>query len=207
MKKLRFICGILLAGMLIHSSAFAQQNDIKELEIGASAPMLEQPVLDVSGEMLTMKETAKENGLLVIFSCNTCPWVDRWEDRYPVVSELASDNEIGMIALNSNEDYRERGDSMEDMIKRAEKADYDFPYALDEDHKIADAFGASKTPHVFLFNSDMKLVYVGAIDDNARSAEGVEEFYLKNAIEQLTSGEEITKAKTRSLGCTIKRVD
>ncbi len=207
MKFLQSVSAVFIIGIMFSTVAVSQQPEIQELAIGSDAPMLDQTVKDVSGEDLNLRGVAKENGLLVVFSCNTCPWVDRWEDRYPVVSKLARENEIGMIALNSNEDYRERGDGMEDMVKRADKADYDFPYALDKDHKIADAFGASKTPHVFLFNSEMKLVYVGAIDDNARSAEDVEEFYIKNAIEQLVSGEEITQANTRSLGCTIKRVD
>jgi len=123
-----------------------------------------------------------------------------------MVSNIASENEVGMIALNPNEDYRDRGDGMDDMIKRAKKMNYDFPYTLDKDHEIADAFGATRTPHVYLFNADMKLVYVGAIDDNARDANSVDSFYLKDAIEQMTAGKKVTVPATKSLGCTIKRV-
>jgi peroxiredoxin len=190
--------------ILMASSVVAQQQ--KELTIGSAAPMLDQQVQDISGRTLTLNSVAKQNGLLVIFSCNTCPWVMRWEDRYPVVSQLARENNIGMIALNPNEAYRNRGDGMEDMIKHARKANYDFPYALDKDHKIADAFGATRTPHVYLFNSDLELIYVGAIDDNANDADAVQEFYLKDAIEQMRAGEDLSKSKTKSLGCTIKRV-
>ncbi|MBO6621507.1 MAG: redoxin domain-containing protein [Balneola sp.] len=181
-------------------------QQMEQLAIGSDAPLADRSMQTVSGEDITLDSAVKANGLVVIFSCNTCPWVDRWEDRYPVVSEIASKNEVGMIALNSNESYRERGDGMKDMIQRAKKMKYDFPYALDKDHKIADAFGATRTPHVYLFDADMKLVYVGAIDDNARDANAVESFYLKDAIEQMVKGEEITQPQTRSLGCTIKRV-
>ncbi len=178
----------------------------KELAIGSTLPMPDHKMEDVSGRSLTLGEAADQNGLLVIFSSNTCPWVMRWESRYLELSTIAKENEIGIIALNSNEEYRDRGDAMDDMIKLARKADYDFPYALDKDHEIADAFGASRTPHVFLFNEELKLVYAGAIDDNSRSASAVKEHYLKDAIEQLIAGEEVTRTKTESLGCTVKRV-
>ena len=95
---------------------------------------------------------------------------------------------------------------MEDMILHAEKAGYNLPYVLDKNHRVADAFGASRTPHVYLFNAEDKLVYVGAIDDNANSAADVEEFYLEDAIEQLSAGQAITRSSTKSIGCTIKRL-
>jgi len=175
------------------------------IELGDKAPMLDQPVQDVSGKMLTLQDVAGENGLLVIFSCNTCPWVSKWEDRYNPIADQAKQAGIGTIALNPNERIRDRGESLEDMKARAQKQNYDFYYALDKDHKIADAFGASRTPHVFLFDKDMTLVYMGAIDDNANSAENVEEPYLSNAIEALVNGQPISTSSTRSLGCTIKR--
>ena len=161
---------------------------------------------DISGRNLTLNGVKGDNGLLVVFSCNTCPWVIKWEDRYPVVQEIAAANDIGMILLNPNEDYRDKGDGMDDMILHAEKAGYDLPYVLDKNHRVADAFGASRTPHVYLFDSEDKLVYVGAIDDNANSAADVEEFYIKDAIEQLSAGQPITTASTKSIGCTIKRL-
>jgi hypothetical protein len=161
---------------------------------------------DISGRMLSLDEVAGNNGLLVVFSCNTCPWVMKWEDRYPMLSEMAEANGIGMIAVNPNEDYRDKGDGMDDMIKHAKKSGYDFPYVVDKNHKLADAFGATRTPHVYLFNGDMELVYVGAIDDNANDAAAVKTFYVKDAMEQMLSGDAIATPSTKSLGCSIKRV-
>lgn len=178
---------------------------IEELDIGKKAPMTDVEVKDVSGEMMTLQEVAQENGLLVIFSCNTCPWVKQWEDRYNPIANLAEENHVGMIALNPNTDYRDRGDGFEDMKQRAEEKNYQFPYALDENNKLADAYGATRTPHVFLFNSDMELVYRGAIDDNAKSAENVDKHYLRDAIKELSAGKVISTKTTKSLGCTIKR--
>jgi DNA-binding ferritin-like protein (Dps family) len=182
----------------------AEEFKDAELAIGAKAPMADVEVKDVSGKMLTLKDVARENGLLVNFSCNTCPWVAAWEDRYNPIAQLAKENGVGVIALNPNAAYREKGESFEDMQQRAEKSDYQFYYALDEGAKFADAFGATRTPHIYLFNSEMELVYRGAIDDNAKSAEDVENPYLKNAIKNLAKGNKIDPQTTKSLGCTIK---
>ncbi len=186
-------------------SSLAAQ-DIQQLPLGSTLPLGNVQMEDVSGRNFTLDGVKGEKGLLVIFSCNTCPWVVKWEDRYPVVQELAEANDIGMILINPNEDYRDKGDGMQDMILYAEKAGYTLPYVLDKNHRMADAFGASRTPHVYLFDSEDKLVYVGAIDDNANSAADVEEFYIKDAIEQLSAGQPITTASTKSIGCTIKRL-
>ncbi len=195
---------IALIGLVSGTSIVAQ--DIQQLPLGSTLPLGDVQMEDISGRNLSLNEVKGDNGLLVIFSCNTCPWVIKWEDRYPVVQELATVNDIGIILLNPNEDYRDKGDGMEDMILHAEKAGYNLPYVLDKNHRVADAFGASRTPHVYLFNAEDKLVYVGAIDDNANSAADVEEFYLEDAIEQLSAGQAITRSTTKSIGCTIKRL-
>ncbi|MFN1833709.1 thioredoxin family protein [Balneola sp. MJW-20] len=203
MNKLKKI--IILPLLLLMSAATAQ--NVKVLKLGDSAPLTDLKVSDVSGRSLSLAEAAGNNGLMVVFSCNTCPWVAKWEDRYNGLAELASQNGIGMIALNPNERIRNRGESMDDMKKRAQKSGYNFSYALDKDHKLADAFGATRTPEVFLFNGDMKLVYHGAIDDNANDANAVESKYAADAITMMIAGSAITDPETRSLGCTIKRVE
>jgi thioredoxin-related protein len=175
------------------------------LPLGSDLPMGDHSMDDVSGRSLTLNSASKANGLLVIFSCNTCPWVARWEDRYTDIAQIAQFNNVGMIAINSNEAYRNRGDGMDEMIRYANKANYNFPYVLDRNHEVADAFGATNTPHVFLFNADRKLIYTGSIDDNANRAEAVTQYFLKDAIEQMVAGEQILKATTKTLGCSIKR--
>ena len=146
-----------------------------------------------------------KNGLLVIFSCNTCPWVINWEDRYNELHDLARKNDVGMIVVNSNEAQRGEEDSFEAMATHAKENNYSFPYVVDTNSELADAFGATRTPHVYLFDKDMKLVYRGAIDDNAKDKSAVAKPYLKSAIENMTNGKLIDPATTRSLGCTIKR--
>lgn len=207
MKKATFKVSVLLAliaGVVTWAFYPVEAPTTEELAIGSKAPMTDVEVQDVSGEMLTLAEVAGENGLLVNFSCNTCPWVEAWEDRYNPIAQLAEENGIGVIALNPNAAIRNNGESMEDMQQRAEQKNYDFYYALDENAQLAEAFGATRTPHIYLFNSDMELVYRGAIDDNAKSAEDVQEPYLENAINNLAAGNEIEPKTTKSLGCTIK---
>ena len=116
---------IALIGLLSATSIVAQ--DIQQLPLGSTLPLGDVQMEDISGRNLSLNEVKGDNGLLVIFSCNTCPWVIKWEDRYPLVQELATVNDIGIILLNPNEDYRDKGDGMEDMILHAEKAGYKSP--------------------------------------------------------------------------------
>ena len=203
-QRLWYVIPIILGMSLLAFLPMKREKASDELEIGAKAPLADLKVEDVSGKMLTLQEVANQKGLLVNFTCNTCPWVARWEDRYNPIARLAEENNIGVIMLNPNSGYRNRGESMKDMQERAKKSNYQFYYALDKNSKLAKAFGATHTPHIFLFNSDMKLVYRGTIDDNASSAKDVEQPYLKNAIKALGAGEEINPKTTKSLGCTIK---
>lgn len=202
MKQIKITYALLIV-LVCSQTVMGYQT--RQLSIGSKAPMIDQKVADVSGRNLTLNEVTQENGLLVVFSCNTCPWVTKWEDRYSQVSSYTKSNKIGMIALNPNEAYRQRGDGMDEMVKRVRKAAYDFPYALDKDHLIADAFGVTRTPQVYLFNNNLELVYVGAIDDNADNSDFVKESYLMNAIDQMIAGESIIRNSTKAIGCTIKR--
>ncbi|MEL7834711.1 thioredoxin family protein [Fodinibius sp. Rm-B-1B1-1] len=204
--KLHKILYVILTTVAVGLAAFMPVEDksADRLEIGAQAPLTDVEVTDVSGKVLTLDEVAEKNGLLVNFSCNTCPWVKAWEDRYNPIADLAEENDIGVIALNPNAAIRDGGESMEDMKARAEASGYSFYYALDEGAKLAEAFGATRTPDIFLFNGDMELVYTGAIDDDAKSAENVEQHYLKDAINNLVAGNKINPTTTKALGCTIK---
>src|SRR5690606_27534076 len=100
---------------------------------------------------------------------------------------------------------RDGVDSYEAMKKHADSKGYNFHYVVDEDSRIANAFGGQTTPHAFLFNSDMELVYKGAVDDNYKSVNDVKQAYLKDAIESVANGGEIAVAETKPIGCSIKR--
>lgn len=178
-----------------------------EITIGQQMPMMALDMVDVSGAEYTLRGLHQENGLLVIFSCNTCPFVLQWEDRYNDLYDLCKKNKIGMVLVNSNEAKRPGDDSMENMKEKAEAEGYKMPYILDEDHILADAFGARTTPHVFLFNRDANLAYRGAIDDNSEDASAVSEHYLMDAIKDMVANKPISPEVTKSIGCSIKRTN
>jgi peroxiredoxin len=201
MLPTRTTTGLLALAALV-LAAFTVPAD--KLSIGSAAPMTDVEMTDTEGKTHTLASAAKENGLLVMFTCNTCPWVKAWEDRYNAVAQKAAKHDIGMIGINSNAAIRDDGESMADMRARAEDKGYQFPYVLDEGAKMASAFGATKTPDLFLFNGDMELVYRGAIDDSPRDASAVEKRYILTAMEALANGEEVEPTVTKSIGCTIK---
>lgn len=178
---------------------------IKQLQIGDKAPKTDIVMKGVNGYDTSIKNEAKKNGVMVIFSCNTCPYVLAWENRYNLLAANSEANQIGFIVINSNEAQRNGVDSYEAMEKKAKDFDYKFPYVVDTNHEIADAFGATKTPDVFLFNSDMELVYKGAIDDNQDMA-NVDHTYLANAAVHMVQGKVIDPTETKAVGCTIKRL-
>ncbi len=175
-----------------------------ELSLGSYMPETDHELYDISGSKLTLNDIKGSSGTLVIFSCNTCPWVIRWEDRYVSIAEKYVPKGIGMIAVNSNSARFKGDDSMKKMVKHAKDNGYNFPYAQDPDSKLAKAFGARKTPHVYLFDGKNRLVYTGAIDDNARNAELVDENFLANAIDQMLNGQLIKKPISKAIGCSIK---
>tara|TARA_B110000881_G_C18418673_1_gene434797 strand:- start:423 stop:821 length:399 start_codon:yes stop_codon:yes gene_type:complete len=129
-----------------------------------------------------------------------------WEDRYKLLEEKCRDSEIGMVYINSNQAKRNGDDSVEKMKNHSKEMGYTFPYLIDKNSEIANAFGAKTTPHIFLFNKGKKLVYKGAIDDNYKSANEVTENYLLDALENAGNQLAISIKETKAVGCSIKRV-
>jgi peroxiredoxin len=177
------------------------------LPIGADIPNPDLTMKDVSGKDITLKSSLQKNGLLVMFSCNTCPYVIKNQERTLRVTKSAEANDMGVVLINSNEGGRDGGDSYEAMKDYAKKQAYTFSYVVDTDSKMADAFDANRTPECFLFNKEGKLVYHGAIDDNPTNARAVTRNHLDIAMEELVAGKDIAVKETRSVGCGIKRKD
>ena len=192
--------------VIISCEGQVQEGSANLLQIDETAPMIKHNMKDISGVKVNLASLKRDNGLVVVFSCNTCPFVIAWEDRYNVVADLCNQSTIGMVAINSNEAKRDGDDSMEAMISHAKEKGYNFKYTVDTNSELAKAFGATKTPQVFLFDKDLKLVYTGAIDDNLKNAEKVEHFYLQDAINNMMSGNKIDPNVTKALGCSIKKV-
>lgn len=156
------------------------------------------------GSTVSIGEVKGNKGTLVIFTCNHCPFVIAWQDRMVELSNSYGKKGIGVIFINSNDPKVNAGDGYEDMQKIAKKNGYQFPYAVDENSQIARHFGAKKTPDIFLFDANGKLVYHGAVDDNGRKPDQVKKTYLKDALDALLGGKEIAVKETKAVGCSIK---
>ena len=209
LRKLTFAA--LFGGLMFALSAPLSAQD--ELAIGDKAPLTEFKMTNIDGQDWSLVDLAGENGTLVIFTCNTCPFVvgregrsEGWEGRYNEVIAFARENGIGSVLVNSNEAKRKGDDSLEEMKQHAREAGYIAPYVVDAGHKLADGFGARTTPHIYLFDGDFRLVYRGSIDDSVNSAADVKERYLEDAITKMVDGKKVKPAITKAIGCSIKRM-
>ena len=177
------------------------------LPIGSAIPHADKKMKSVSGKETSFKESAGRNGLLVMFSCNTCPVVGKYQSRTLELGRYAASKDIGFVLLNANEATRDDGESYADMQAYAKEQGYVFNYLIDDHSAMADAFGASRTPEVFLFDKNSLLVYHGAIDDNPNSSGSVSRKHAQVAIDELIAGKDVSTKQTRSVGCGIKRIE
>jgi len=198
MKKLLLLC---MLAILVTAFGIRPEG----LPIGAAIPKTDVKMKDVSGAIITLSDARMPNGLLVMFSCNTCPYVIKNQGRTKAICAFAKDKDLGVIVLNSNEGGRHNGESFADMQTYAKQQSYSWYYALDSENELADAFGATRTPECFLFDKNGKLVYHGAIDDSPADITEVKRNYLKLAITDMTQGNDISVKESRSVGCSIRR--
>ena len=197
----------MIAAIAILSVASAFKPVVNpELEIGKAIPGTSIKMMDISGKEITLADVKGENGLLVMFSCNTCPYVKLSESRIKESAALAKKNKVGVILVNSNEAQRSDEDSFEAMKKYAAAQGYTFKYVVDKNSELANAFGATRTPHCFLFDKK-GLVYRGAIDDNIKDAKEAKEHYLNDAINAVGTGGQVKVNSSKSVGCSIKRLE
>jgi len=194
---------IIIAAFAFSLMAF-RNND--PLPIGSALPKADLKLKDVSGKQITFQQLNKKNGLLVMFSCNTCPYVIKNQERTKTICSYAQKMDMGVIILNSNAANRNDEDSFEAMKAYAKDQQYQWSYAVDENNVLADVFGANRTPECYLFNKELKLVYHGAIDNNPSDEGSVSRKHLQIAIDELVAGKNVSVKETRSVGCGIKRV-
>jgi thioredoxin-related protein len=183
-----------------------------QLRVKDKAPMQLIDMKSVNGNMYSLNSLKKDKGLIVIFSCNSCPFVvgsddfPGWEMQYDSLYQEALANNIGFVLVNSNEGKRAQVDSYEEMIKHAKEQKYSMPYVLDEQAALANAFGAKTTPHVYFFDQKLTLIYTGSIDNSWDKGRKTDQTYLFNAIKAQGKGKKIKPNTTEPKGCGIKRV-
>lgn len=210
MKKTRILGWSAL--LLIFVAAFAmgfkaatEHNSDKGYEVGDMAA--DFSLKNVDGTMVSLSDFDSAKGFLVIFTCNTCPYAQAYEDRIIALDAKYKPQGVPVIAINPNDPNAKPGDSFAKMKERAAKKGFTFPYLLDEGQKVYPQYGATRTPHVFLLEktaSGNMVKYIGAIDDNYQDASQVDEKFVENAVNAMLAGSEINPKTTKAIGCGIQ---
>ena len=171
------------------------------MKLGDPAPSFALPGVD--GSEHTLDDYAAADVLVLIQSCNHCPYVLAWEGRMAAIQRDYADRGVRIVTVNSNDAGRYPEDSFAEMQRHAKEGEFPFDYLHDESQSLVQTLGAEHTPEVFLFDRDRRLVYHGAIDDN-REETGVRRHYLREALDATLSGREPPVAETQAVGCTVK---
>lgn len=172
------------------------------MRIGDPAPDFSLPAVD--GKTYRLADFASKPILIVVFSCNHCPYVQAYEDRLIAVQRDYADRGVQIVAINANDARRYAEDSFDAMTARAAAKGFNFPYLRDELQTVAQAYDAAYTPELFVFDRERRLAYTGKIDDNWQQPTAVRRRYLRDALDALVAGRAPTEPTTQAIGCTIK---
>lgn len=162
---------------------------------------------NVDGKMVSLSDYANQKGVIVIFTCNHCPYSVAYEDRIIALDRKYKPMGWPVVAINPNDPAVQPADSFEKMQERAREKGFTFPYLFDEGQKIFPQYGATRTPHVFLLQNDggkFIVRYIGAIDNNYEDADKADVKYVELAIAALEAGKKPSPEVTKAIGCTIK---
>lgn len=171
------------------------------LNIGDIAP--DFSLKNVDGKNVSLADFKNVKGYIVVFTCNTCPYAIANEERLIELSKKYK-KDFPVIAINPNDAGVKPEESLEKMKERSKSKKFDFVYLKDENQTVYPAYGATKTPHVYLLDKEREVKYIGAIDDNAQDASGVKTKYLEDAIADVAAGRDVKLAITKAVGCGIK---
>jgi peroxiredoxin len=215
MNKLSSSIAIWLIMALICAGINLQGQDYPTLEIGQQAPDFILPGVD--GNDYSLKDFKGSEFLVIIFTCNHCPTAQSYEDRIIHLVDDYRDKGVGFLAVSPNDPlavrldelgYTDLGDELEDMRFRAEYKQFNFPYVYDgETQEMSRKYGPVATPHVFIFDKERKLRYVGRIDDSELGVRPDTKHDTRNALDALLAGKQVPVAKTKTFGCSIKWSD
>jgi peroxiredoxin len=178
------------------------------LSIGAPLPEFKD-LPDVSGRQMSASDFGSARVLVVVFSCNHCPYVQAYEDRMIALQREYGSRGVRLVAINSNETEHYPEDNVEGMKQRAREKGFPFPYLRDDDQSVAEAFGATHTPEFFVFaaassHARPSLRYHGKMDDNYQNPGAVKRRYVREAVDAILGGKDPEEKETHSIGCTIK---
>ena len=195
MKYLLLTC-LMVLGVTAYTSA-------QGLQVGDQAP--DFSLLNVDGNKVSLADMNDVSGYIVVFTCNHCPFSVAYEARLIELHKTYAPKGYPVVAINPNDPEVQPADSYEAMVARAAEKAFPFVYLFDEGQEVYPQYGATRTPHVFLLDNQQIVRYIGAIDDNHADPLGVEQPFLKNALEAMLKGQAVEPSITKAIGCSIKK--
>jgi glutathione peroxidase-family protein len=186
----------------------AAQASPKGYDIGST--IADFKLKSVKGGNVSLSDFKDKKGVIVVFTSNHCPFAKAYEERIVALDKKYAALGYPVLAINSNDASAYEEDSYENMKARASEKGYTFAYGADETQAVARAFGAAKTPHVFVLRNDgakFTVQYMGTIDDSAQDPAGVTKRYVEDAIGSLMAGKPVVTTTTKAIGCAIKYKD
>lgn len=172
------------------------------LKIGAKAPQFNLPATD--GRSYSLDDFSSDKYLVVFFTCNHCPYVIGSDEKTRATVERFEPRGVRFVAINSNSKNTYAEDDFDGMVTRMRKNRFPWLYLYDESQKVALSYGALRTPHFYVFDSDRELVYTGRAIDNPRDASKATTDELEDALEALVTGQKIAMPLTNPIGCNVK---
>lgn len=199
--QLHKLSGALLALVLVclPAGVFAQ-----EAPLGSELPLGDRAMTSVDGSSATLSSLQGSAATAIIFWSNQCPWVERYEDRVQQVVSDYTGRGVSFVLVNANDSDAYPQESQAESAERASSLGYEASYVIDAGSELATALGASRTPHVYVFDNESRLVYVGSIDDSPGDPGNVERTYLGSALDAIISGATVDVPQTKAFGCTIR---
>ena len=207
-KNILLACGLLVVAAVVYANTIntRETKALAGYDIGDEA--MDFKLKNIDGKMVSLADYNDAKGFIVVFTCNTCPYSKMYEQRIEDLNQMYASKGYPVIAINPNDKQRQPGDSFDEMIKRAGEKNFTFPYLYDETQEIATAYGATRTPHVYILSknssSKLKVEYIGAIDNNAKSGADASDKYVEAAVNSLLEGGKVDNSFTKAVGCTIK---
>jgi peroxiredoxin len=174
----------------------------KGMPVGTSAPSFSLPGVD--GKTWSLSSFADAELLVVVFTCNHCPYAIASEDRLIAIQDDYRARGVRVVAINPNDAQKYPDDSFEKMKKRATDKAFNFPYLHDESQRVARAYDAVCTPDIFVFDRARKLIYNGRIDDNWQQPDQVTRQDLRSVLDAALNGRAVDFEHVPSMGCSIK---
>jgi peroxiredoxin len=198
-KQIRSLAPV--ASVLVVLSAAPFGARAADLKIGEKAPDFTLPAAS-DGKAVALNDLlAKSKAVTVVFVATKCPVSNAYNERMAVLGKEYAAKGIPLVGINSN-----KTEPAAEVKEHAEKHGFTFPVLKDERNKVADAYGASHTPEVFVLDPKGNLIYHGRIDESQDDARNVRSPDLRNALDAVLAGKPVPTAQTKAFGCSIKRV-